>query len=62
MTFPKGAILKYTDKEGRVFLLDNAEPADLPRFVRALRVGTREVHILHENDIEVVNPDDKPKE
>lgn len=53
-------ILKYVDKEGREFLLKDAQRADLPRFVRALRVDTDEVMILHENDLQ--REPDKEKE
>lgn len=43
--------LKYVDKEGVEYVLKDAEPADMPRFVRAVRADTGAVMIVHENDL-----------
>jgi hypothetical protein len=56
--------LMYTDRQGVTYELLDAEPADLPRFVRAVRADTREVIIVHEDAVrrEPTHPTPKQKD
>lgn len=41
----------YTDRQGVTYTLLHATPADVPRFVRAVRAEDGKAVVVHESDV-----------